>query len=82
MRFWRRSTSTIEHWGSSSASTNPGSPPPLPRSISLAPAGSGRTGRERGSVLGRLLDGAGAEETEALRFTQHSDRLGSHLTPG
>jgi hypothetical protein len=33
-------------------------------------------------VLGRLLDGSCAEESEALRFTQYLERLGSHLTPG
>jgi hypothetical protein len=38
--------------------------------------------RERGGMFGCLLDRPGAEETEALRFAQHLDRLGSHLTPG
>ena len=83
MRFWRRSTSVIEQRGSSSASTSPGSPPPLPRSIRRAPSGE-RTegGRERGSMLGSLLDRSCAEESETLRFAQRLDRLGSHLTPG
>jgi hypothetical protein len=33
-------------------------------------------------VLGRVFDGAWAEESEALRFTQHLERRGPHLTPG
>jgi hypothetical protein len=33
-------------------------------------------------VLGRLVDGSCAEKSEALRFTQHLERLGPHLTPG
>jgi len=38
-------------------------------------------GRERGSMLGSLLDRSCAEEPEALRFAQRLDRLGPHLTP-
>ena len=80
VRFWRRSTSTIEQCGSRSASTRPGSPPPLPRSISRAPPGEGAERvDEPGRVLGRLLDGSGAEESETLRLAQHLDRRRPNL---
>ena len=39
-------------------------------------------GCERSRMLCRLLDGSCAEESEALRFAQHLERLGPHLTPG
>ena len=77
------STSTIEQRGSRSASTSPGRPPPLPRSISRAPSSERASAVANADrVLGRLLDGPCAEESEALRFAQHLERLGPHLTPG
>jgi hypothetical protein len=76
--FWRRSTSTIEQRSKSAAPVS--NPPPLPRSISRAPSASAPSALQRSRIIPparRVV----RRESEALRFAQHLERLGPHVTP-